>query len=203
MLAMWSEKPLRVARGNLTTDIVFAELVQPFDRGLRELAERLLGSRLRPYLDSDDLLQEVYLVLWSGLRTRKIHLTTIGRLQGLLRVLMRRRVARHWRAIRRIDEARAVDLDAQVCVLPMSKCSEDAEPSRRLVSTETIREVLARFHGADRRFLTLLSKGFTIAAAARQLKLDAGYLRQRLVRIRVRLKTATRAAPSRSTTKKV
>ena len=192
LLSAETAMPLRVACTSLTTDPDFADMVQSFDRGLRGLAERLLGSRLRPYLDSDDLVQEVYLALWSGLRTRKLHLTTIGQLRGLLGVLMRRRVARHWRALRRISEAREVDFDALVCVLPMSKCSEDAEPSRRLVSTETIREVLARFQGVDRRLLTLLSKGFTIAAAARRLKFDAGYLRQRLVRIRVRLKIASR-----------
>src|SRR5262245_46391300 len=82
-------------RGALT------ELAQRYESKLRLVARVLLGPALRPYLDSVDLVQSVHRSLLVGLRDDKFDIASPENLLALALTMVRRKVARHWRHLRR------------------------------------------------------------------------------------------------------
>ncbi len=75
-----------------------ASICQHYEPKLRIVARVLLGPALRPHLDSMDLVQSVHRTLMLGLRDDKYDVSSPEKLLALALTIVRRKVARHWRA---------------------------------------------------------------------------------------------------------
>src|SRR5688572_7089323 len=75
-----------------------ADLIETYDDALLRSAEKLVGKFLRSHLDALDLVQSVHLILWRGLCEGKLTAANPKALLALAKVVLRRVVARHWRA---------------------------------------------------------------------------------------------------------
>src|SRR3954452_23976992 len=71
---------------------------------LQRAARGLLGHVLRTQLDSVDLVQSVHRTLLIGLRDAKFDVSSPDKLIALAMTLLRRKVARHWRTLKRQTE---------------------------------------------------------------------------------------------------
>jgi RNA polymerase sigma-70 factor (ECF subfamily) len=178
-----------VARVRLGDEAALAELTRQYEAELRLAARVLLGRALRAHLDSGDLVQSVHHSLMVGLRRNKIRLTTPQELVGLTVTMARRKVARHWRRLRRqqpLDPA-AVETagpDAQLTALT----SGETDPAQEVQYRDTLAHLCGQLEDKDRRLIELRLQGYSTAEAARHLGVDADVLRVRLSRLRRRLR---------------
>src|SRR5438876_1134986 len=78
-----------------------AQLTQRYEPQVRIVARVLLGPALRPFLDSIDLVQSVHRAFLLGLRQDQFSLSNPEKLVKLALTLVRRKVAHHWRRVRR------------------------------------------------------------------------------------------------------
>src|SRR5688500_2101680 len=100
------------------------QLVEQYEVKVRIVARVQLGSALRPYLDSIDLVQSVHRSLMLGLREDRFDISSPDKLLGLALLMVRRKVARCWRRMRRqqrLDEG-AVMTDDLTDLLTSISC---------------------------------------------------------------------------------
>src|SRR6186713_2758496 len=78
-----------------------ASIVERYEPEVRMVARARLGAALRPHLDSLDLVQSVHRSLIVGLRAERFDISTPENLIALAMTIVRRKVARHWRKLKR------------------------------------------------------------------------------------------------------
>src|SRR5262245_2841823 len=168
-------------------------LSQLYAAELRVVARAQLGPALRPYLDSLDLVQSVHRSLLLALRQDKIRIGTPQELLALAVLMVRRKVARHWRRLRRQERPSkapgAGQREEAPGVLDELSCP-DPDPGRAAQLRDAIDQLWGYLDETERRVIELRMQGCTTAEAGRRLGLDADSLRVRLSRLRVRLRTS-------------
>jgi RNA polymerase sigma factor (sigma-70 family) len=170
-----------------------ARLTQRYEAELRIVARVQLGPALRPYLDSIDLVQSVHKSLLLGLRDNKLRISTPQELLALALTIVKRKVARHWRRLRRQDRpsaAPADPADTEVPDLMASLSCPDADPARAAQLRDALQQLWRHLDETERRVIELRLQGHNTAEVARALGLDADVLRVRLSRLRVRLQAS-------------
>src|SRR4029450_334062 len=140
----------------------------------------LLGSALRPQLDSVDLVQSVQLILWLGLKTGRFFLANSQGLLALAKTLLRRKVSRYWRQAKQ-EVAGTVDCSLIDTVVdqPLIPAKQEPDPSRASDFEDVVEFFLGQLGDLDRELVKLRFQGYSTADAARHLNLDPGYLRVR------------------------
>jgi RNA polymerase sigma-70 factor (ECF subfamily) len=162
-----------------------AALVRCYESKVRIVARVLLGTALRPYLDSMDLVQSVHGSVLVGLRDGKFDISTREKLEALALTMLRRKLARKWRRARRqrrLDGAAGGPPDLPGLLLSLE--SAEADPARAALLADTIRHLLARLDPTDRRILEMRSGGYGDAEIAAGLGLTPVAVRVRLSRLR-------------------
>jgi RNA polymerase sigma-70 factor (ECF subfamily) len=168
-----------------------AELVRRYESKVRIVARVLLGTALRPYLDSLDLVQSVHRSLLLGLRESKFAVSSPEQLLALATTMVRRKVARHWRRMRRQQRLESPSADsADAPGLLASLASGEADPARAAQSNDAIRRLWDNLDAAERRLLELRLHGHSPAEVAAELGLSGVAVRVRLTRLRQRLRAA-------------
>jgi RNA polymerase sigma factor (sigma-70 family) len=162
-----------------------AELVRQYEPEVRIVARVLLGSSLRPYLDSIDLVQSVHRSLLLGLQQAKVQIASPEQLVALAVTMLRRKVARKWRQNRRQQRLNNPDdsHDDLVGVLT-GLASAEPDPARHAQITEVVQRLWNQLAPLDRRVIELRLEGCSTAEAARLLNEDPDRLRVRLNRLR-------------------
>ena len=170
-------------------DSAMSDLMHQHGAAIRRTAEKLIGKALQSQLDSADLVQSVQIVLWLGLRTGKFAVATPENLYSLAKTLLRRKVARYWRAVKPLT-------DATICDVSLNDTAVDQAfyPARETAASaqqnfefdDVVENFLTQLSDLDRQLIKLRFQGFTTAEAARHLNLDPGFLRVRLGRLRKR-----------------
>jgi RNA polymerase sigma factor (sigma-70 family) len=163
-----------------------AELVRRYESKVRLVARVLLGSALRPYLDSLDLVQSVHRSLLLALRDSKFAVSSPEQLVGLATTMVRRKVARQWRRMRR--QQRTASDDAPT--LLASLVSTEADPACAAQSNDAIRRLWDNLDGPEQRLVRLRLDGHSTAEIALELGLSPVALRVRMTRLRQRLQSA-------------
>ena len=166
------------ARVRAGDDAALAELVRRYEPRVRTVARSLLGPVLRRHLDSVDVAQSVHLVLLAGLRDARFTLDGEGALVALLVTLVRRKVARHWRRVRREGAAEGAVPDP----------SADAPPDAALRLREGLDRIRPGLTDAERQLVELRLLGHSTAEAAAEMGVAANVLRVTLARLRARLR---------------
>src|SRR5690242_14346541 len=80
-------------------EAALSQLVNEYEREVHTVARIRLGSALRPYVDSLDLVQSVHRSLLIGLRDGRFDISTPQNLVALALTIVRRKVARQWRKV--------------------------------------------------------------------------------------------------------
>jgi RNA polymerase sigma-70 factor (ECF subfamily) len=176
-----------VQRVQTGDDSAMTELMEEYSEPLRRTAAQLIGKALRSQLDSADLVQSVQIILWLGLRTGKFSVATPDNLLALARTLLRRKVARYWRTVKApvttISDVSLIDTVVDQAIFPLR---QEPSPEESSEFDDLVEHFLEHLGDLDRRLVKLRFQGFSTADAARQLKLDPGFLRVRLGRLRKR-----------------
>jgi RNA polymerase sigma-70 factor (ECF subfamily) len=166
-----------------------ASLVEKYEPEVRMVARVRLGSALRPYLDSVDLVQSVHRSLMMGLRGNQYDITSPEKLVALATAIVRRKVARNWRKLQRqqrpFQEAAPNESVIDAFALLQSK---EADPHATAALRDQLERIFAELDPVDQRLMRLRMEGHSTADAAVLLKLDPDVLRVRLSRLRRRLK---------------
>src|SRR5262245_47620046 len=82
-------------------DAATAELVRRYERTVLRSVRSRLSQAMRGALDSMDVMQSVHRSLLTGVKNERFQLTTPQQLIGLAVVMVQRKVARHWRKLKR------------------------------------------------------------------------------------------------------
>jgi len=167
-----------VAQASRGSELAFRALYRAYVRPVYWLAHELIGTTS----DAEDVTQETFLVAWRKLPDLELvsesllpWLVTICRFQAANRIRARRRERDHTSAA--ADEAipSTVNVEQQVV---------DAELAERIMSE------VAGLSAIDQEIFRLCAtEGYTYSAAADELGVAHGVVRNRLSRIRTRLRT--------------
>ena len=163
-----------------------AELVQRYESKVRLVARVLLGTSLRPYLDSLDLVQSVHRSLLLGMRESKFAVSSPEQLIALATTMVRRKVARQWRRMRRQQRSESCDAPT----LLTSLTSKEPDPAHAAQSDDVIRRLWDDLDAPERRMVELRLNGCSTAEIASDLGLSPVALRVRMTRLRQRLRSA-------------
>lgn len=169
-----------------------AQLVARYEPEVRLVARVRLGAGLRPHMDSVDVVQSVHRSLLVGLREGKFDISSPDKLVALALSMVRRKVARHWRKLRR--QQRLSDIASSdshdVPALLASISHSDSDPAQAAELKDQIERVYRELDAVERRLIELRLDGCSTAEAARALGLDPDVLRVRLSRLRQRLRSS-------------
>ena len=178
-----------LSRARLGDRSAIEELVKEYEPEVRLVARVRLGTALRPYLDSVDLVQSVHRSVLLGLRQDKFDISSPEKLVALALTIVRRKVARHWRRLRRQSRANVAESCSEnLPELLLSLSSPELDPSDAVALRDQIERLFSRLDDTERRLMELRLEGFTTAEVARKLGLKSDVLRVRLSRLRRRLR---------------
>jgi RNA polymerase sigma factor (sigma-70 family) len=179
-----------LSRARIGDKSAMEQLVREYEPEVRLVARVRLGAALRPYLDSVDLVQSVHRSLMMGLREDRFDISTPEKLIALALTIVRRKVARHWRHLRRQQRLSRGDgaCPDGLPQLLVSLSSPDSDPQAVATLREQTERLLEKMDETERRIIELRLDGCTTAQAAHALGLDADVLRVRLSRLRRRFR---------------
>jgi RNA polymerase sigma-70 factor (ECF subfamily) len=168
-----------------------AVLVQQYEREVRLMARVLLGPALRPYLDSLDLVQSVHRSLLIGLHGGRFELRSPQDLLALALTMVRRKVARHWRHLRRQKRLEGSgDAASNLPDVLISLSSAGDDPVRAAQFNDQIRKLCEHLNATERTILEQRLAGYATGEIGAHLGLSGVALRVRLTRLRQRLQEA-------------
>jgi RNA polymerase sigma-70 factor (ECF subfamily) len=190
------DKPVEDFKGLLSRAragdrVALEHLVRHYERAVRLVARVRLGPALRPYLDSVDLAQSVHHSLLLGLREGKFDVSTADELVALAITIVQRKVARHWRHLRRQQRLSGESPDAGNLPQLLASLSDSAQdPAVAAELSDRLARVLSELDDTERKLIELRLAGHSTVEVARLLGLQANVLRVRLSRLRQRLRSS-------------
>ncbi len=180
-----------LARAREGDEEAMSDLVRQYEAEVRIVARARLGAALRPYIDSVDLVQSVHRSLIIGLRNDRFELASPENLIALAVSIVRRKVARHWRRVRRQQRLSAqLDPTQELSHVLVSLSQDNVDPAAVVTMKDQVESVLRTLDENDRQLIELRLEGFGTAEAARKLGLDPDVSRVRLNRLRKRLEAS-------------
>ena len=175
----------RIADGDETAA---QALVEAFEPEIRIIARRQLGSLLRPYLDSMDIVQSVHRILLQGVAEGKLEFENRKSLMGFVVTVVRRKAAGHWRKHRRQQRESGI-VDATPMADTLLAMDTWSDPDAAVSQREKIAMLLESLEEVDRKLIELKLEGYSTKEAAEKLDLNPDHMRVRLSRLRKKLNT--------------
>jgi RNA polymerase sigma-70 factor (ECF subfamily) len=169
------------------------ELALRYEPKVRSVARVLLGRALRPYLDSVDLVQSVHESLLLGLRAGKYEFASQQKMVAMAVMVVRRKVAGHWRRLQRQHRMSIVGGGADasdLADLVTSAPTAEPAPGMDLQYREQVEQLCRHLSESDQHLLSLRLEGFDTAEIAAKLGASDVAARVRLTRLRQRLQAA-------------
>src|SRR5262245_44508831 len=109
-------------------DAATAELVRRYERAVLRSVRSRLSQSMRGAMDSMDVMQSVYRSLLTGVKNERFQLTTPQQLIGLAVVLVQRKVARHWRKLKRFPNMGSLPTESNSAPSLEAIASDEAPP---------------------------------------------------------------------------
>ena len=166
------------------------KLVAQYEPELRIVARMRLGAALRPHLDSIDLVQSVHRSLLVGLRADRFDISSPEKLIALALTIVRRKVAKHWRHLKRQQRLSGVDNGCSDDLVDTLLAIQSSEPTASESSgiREHLQRLMLELDPIEKQLIAMRIDGFSTIDVARALDLDPDVLRVKLSRVRKRLR---------------
>ncbi len=165
------------------------QLVAQYEPELRIVARARLGVALRPHLDSVDLVQSVHRSLLVGLRANRFDIASPEKLLGLALTIVRRKVARHWRHLKRQQRLSGAEGGSEQLIDTMlSLQSIDPSGNSEVELRDNLQRLMEQLDPVEKQLISLRIEGYSTIDVARKLHLDPDVLRVKLSRLRKRLR---------------
>ena len=181
-----------LSRAGEGDEAALQELIRQYEPKVRIVSRVLLGSALRPYLDSVDLAQSVHKSIVTGLKEQRFAVTGPDELIGLAITVLRRKAAKHWRHLQRQKRLSGVtggegtaDLTG---VLTAISCP-GTDPAAEAEFRDQVVHLCAHLDESEKKILDLRLDGYTPAEIADRIGVSRVALRVRLTRLRQRLQS--------------
>lgn len=178
-----------LAQARQGDEAALRQLITEYEQEVHTVARIRLGSALRPYVDSLDLVQSVHRSLLIGLRDGRFDISTPQNLVALALTIVRRKVARQWRKVQR--QQRLSGVDSRADELPdvlVGLVGKESDPAELASLRDQTQRLWSEMDQTERRVMELRMEGMSTADVARQLELDPDVLRVRVSRLRRRLR---------------
>ncbi|MBM3999234.1 MAG: sigma-70 family RNA polymerase sigma factor [Planctomycetes bacterium] len=166
-------------------------IAEQYEAKVRVVARVHLGPALRPYLDSQDLLQSVHRSLMVGLREDRFDISSPDKLIALTLTMVRRKIARQWRHLRRQDRlSGASHGSSNLALLLTSLSSPRQDPAAEAQFRDTVEHLCDNLDDVEQRIVDLRLQGYAAPEIGERLGLSAVNVRVRMTRLRQRLVSA-------------
>ena len=169
-------------------------LSEQYEKKLRMVARVQLGPALRPYLDSQDLVQSVHRSLMLGLRNDKFDISCPETLIALTFTMLRRKIARHWRRMQRQKRQVMIEGDTldqgdtgEMVDLLTSLSTPRTEPNEEVQFRDSVSFLCKHLDDTERHIIDLRLQGYAAPEIATQIGLTSVNVRVRMTRLRQRL----------------
>lgn len=164
------------------------QLVRQYESELRIVARLRLGAALRPHLDSIDLVQSVHRSLLIGLRDNRFDISSPERLIALALTIVRRKVAKHWRHLKRQQRLSGGDDSSSDLVGTLLSLQSRSDISQEHNRRDQLERLMKELDPIETQLIQLRIEGFSTIEAAITLGVDPDVLRVKLSRLRKRLR---------------
>jgi len=163
-----------------------AELVRRYERAVLRSVRSRLSQSMRGALDSMDVMQSVHRSLLTGVRNDRFHFTTPQQLIGLAVMMVQRKVARHWRKLKRLPAIQASEAGSGSSLDGIA--SEESAPSEIATANDLLERVLSQLDPFDRQLVRLKLAGNSSVESAAILGREPAFIRMRWSRLRQTLR---------------
>ena len=177
-----------IALAQVGDSTAIATIVQRYESEVHTVIRRRLGKAMRPYFDSIDVLQSVHKSLLIGLKNGSFQVSNSRDLVALASTLVRRKIARHWRKMRRQQRSEGPDSSALLPEVIASISSQEIDPAVYAQTRNELENLFLSLSETEKQVVELKLEGLTTAEVAQELRLDADVLRVQLSRLRKRLR---------------
>ena len=167
-------------------DFAAAELVQRYERIVLRSVRSRLGKSMRSAMDSMDVMQSVHRSLLTGVKNDRFHFTTPQQLIGLAVMMVQRKVARHWRKLKRLPASQASEAGLGSSLDGIA--SEESAPSEIATANDLLERVLSQLDPFDRQLVRLKLAGNSSVESAAILGREPAFIRMRWSRLRQTLR---------------
>lgn len=164
------------------------QLVRQYESELRIVARLRLGAALRPHLDSIDLVQSVHRSLLIGLRDNRFDISSPERLIALALTIVWRKVAKHWRHLKRQQRLSGSDDSSSDLVGTLLSLQSRSDISQEHNRRDQLERLMKELDPIETQLIQLRIEGFSTIEAATTLGVDPDVLRVKLSRLRKRLR---------------
>ena len=169
-------------------DLAAAELVSRYERVVLRSVRSRLSKNLRGAMDSMDVMQSVHRSLLTGLRNERFQFASPQQLIGLAVVMVQRKVARHWRKLKRFPAAHSNPADASAATPLEEIAGDDSAPPDTASANDLLQRFLVQLDALDRQLVLLKLEGHSSAQSAAILKREPAFIRMRWSRLRQALR---------------
>lgn len=139
---------------------------------------------MRGVMDSMDVMQSVHRSLLTGVKNERFQLTTPQQLIGLAVVMVQRKVARHWRKLKRFPTIRSHSTDCGSAPVVEAIASDEALPSEVAIANDLLERFLSQLDDFDRELVRLKLAGHSSVESATILGRESAFVRMRWSRLR-------------------
>ena len=165
-------------------DAAAAELVRRYERAVLRSVRSRLSQSMRGAMDSMDVMQSVHRSLLTGLKNARFQLATPQQLIGLAVVMVQRKVARHWRKLKRLPAAGSGAADRSAAAQLDEIASDEFPPSEIATANDLLDRCLSQLDELDRQLVRLKLAGHSSVESAAILGREPAFVRMRWSRLR-------------------
>jgi len=165
-----------------------AELVRRYEHTVLRSVRSRLGKSMRRTLDSMDLVQSVHRSLIIGLKNERFQVTSSAQLIALAAVMVQRKVARHWRSLKRLPTTDLEDTPDDGAMPLAQIANAEPSPAETASASDLLEQFLSQLDDFDRRLVRLRLDGHSSVETATILGRDSAFIRMRWARLRQKLR---------------
>jgi RNA polymerase sigma factor (sigma-70 family) len=175
-------------------DVATAELVRRYERAVLRSVRSRLSQSMRGAMDSMDVMQSVHRSLLTGVKNERFQLTTPQQLISLAIVMVQRKVARHWRKLKRFPTNDSHSAKSSPAPSLETIASNEFPPSEIATANDLLERFLSQLDDFDRKLVRLKLVGHSSVESAAILGREPAFVRMRWSRLRQLLRERGYAA---------
>jgi len=169
-------------------DSAAGELIERYEKAVLRSVRSRLGRSMRGAMDSMDVMQSVHRSLLIGVRNARFQFASPQQLIGLAVVMVQRKVARHWRKLKRFPTTGGEHARQVPATHLEGIASDEFAPSEMASVSDLLERYLAQLDELDRKLVRLKLDGHSSVEAAAILGREPAFVRMRWSRLRQMLR---------------